>query len=57
MIHIRIASVGYMVKEGTVNHIISECGKLVQKEYKTRHRLGGKGYALGNVQKIKIWSY
>ena len=24
-------------KEETINHIISECSKLAQKEYKTRH--------------------
>ena len=27
----------------TINHIISECSKLVQKEYKTRHYWVGKG--------------
>ena len=26
----------------TINHIISECSKLAQKEYKTRHDRGGK---------------
>ena len=27
----------------TINHIISECSKLAQKEYKTRHEFVGKG--------------
>ena len=29
-------------KDETINHIISECSKLVQKEYKTRHDWVGK---------------
>ena len=29
-------------KDETINHIISECSKLAQKEYKTRHNLVGK---------------
>ena len=37
----------------TINQIINECSKLVQKEYKTRH--GGKGDPLGIVQEIEIW--
>ena len=33
----KIANVGYAVTDETINHIISECSKLAQKEYKTRH--------------------
>ena len=29
-------------REETINHIISECSKLAQKEYKTRHDWEGK---------------
>ena len=29
-------------RDGTINHMISKCSKLVQKEYKTRHDLVGK---------------
>ena len=29
-------------RDETINHIISECSKLVQKEYKTRHDWEGK---------------
>ena len=29
-------------RDETINHIISECSKLAQKEYKTRHNLVGK---------------
>ena len=29
-------------KDETINHIINECCKLAQKEYKTRHDLVGK---------------
>ena len=32
----------YTTGTETINHIISECSKLVQKEYKTRHDWGGK---------------
>ena len=31
-----------MTEDETINHIISECSKLTQKEYKTRHDLVGK---------------
>ena len=37
-------------RDETINHIISECSKLAQKEYKTRH--DGRGDALGDVQEI-----
>ena len=37
--HNKIANVGYVVKEK--NHIISERGKLAQKEYKTKHNWVG----------------
>ena len=30
-------------RDETINHIISECNKLAQKEYKTRHEWVGKG--------------
>ena len=29
-------------REETINHIINECSKLAQKEYKTRHDWDGK---------------
>ena len=32
----------YGVRDETINHIISECSKLAQKEYKTRHDWVGK---------------
>ena len=41
MIHRRIASVGYVVTDKTVNYIISEYRKLAQKEYRTRHNRVG----------------
>ena len=37
----------------TFNHIISECSKLAQKEYKTRHNRG-EGDPQGDVQEIEI---
>ena len=42
-------------RDETINHIISECSKLAQKEHKTRHELGGQDDPLGNVQGIEIW--
>ena len=36
----------------TINHIISECSKLAQKEYKVR--LGGQSESLGIVQEIEV---
>ena len=39
-------------RDETINYIISECSKLVQKEYMTRHDWGGQGDPLGNVQEI-----
>ena len=39
----------------TVNHVINECSKLVQKNYKTRHDWVGKVKPLGIVQEIEIW--
>ena len=44
----------YGDRDETINHITSECSKLAQKEYKTRHDLGGQDDPLGNVQKILI---
>ena len=37
-----IVNVGYVVTDETFNNIISECRKLVQKEYKTRHDWMGR---------------
>ena len=36
-----------------INHIIRECSKLVQREYKTRHDWVGR-YLLGIVQELEI---
>ena len=33
----RITSIDYVVIDETINHIINECSKLAQKEYKTIH--------------------
>ena len=33
----KIPNVDYAVTDETLNHIISECCKLTQKQYKTRH--------------------
>ena len=32
----------YSDRDETINHIISECSKLVQREYKTKHDWMGK---------------
>ena len=42
-------------RDETINHIISECSKLTQKEYKAW--LGGQDDPLVDVQEIEIWSY
>ena len=39
-------------RDETINHIISECSKLAQKEYKVRHDWVGKVIHWGNVQEI-----
>ena len=44
-------------RDETINHIISECSKLTQKEYKARHNWVGQGDLLGNVQEISIRPY
>ena len=44
-------------RDETINHIISECSKLAQKEYKARHDWVGLGNPLGNVQEISIRPY
>ena len=45
-------------KDKTINHIINECSKLAQKEYKKRHDwVGGQGDPLGIVQEIKVWPH
>ena len=38
----RIVSAGYVVTDEIANDIINECGKLAQKESKTRHDWVGK---------------
>ena len=38
----------------TINHIISECSKLAQKEYKVRHHLVGKMIHWEMCQKFKF---
>ena len=39
----KIANIGLCVdRDETINHIISECSKLAQNEYKTRHNWVGK---------------
>ena len=40
-----------------INHIISECSKLSQKEYKTRHNWVGKVIHKELCKKIEIWPY
>ena len=37
----------------TVNHITSECNKIVQKKYKTRHDLVGKVIYLNFCKRLK----
>ena len=44
-------------RDETVNHIITECRKLVQNSFKNKHDLMGKAIGLGIVQKIKIPTY
>ena len=44
----------YVDRNKTINHIISKCSQLSQKEYKTSLRLSGKGNPLGTVLEIKI---
>ena len=44
--HHEIVNVGYVVIDETINYMINECCKLVQKEYKTRHDL---------VEKVIHW--
>ena len=34
--------VGYIVTDEIVNHVVSECIKLAQKEYKRKHDWAGK---------------
>ena len=41
-------------KNETINHIISEFSKLVQKEFKTRHDWVGERDTLGIVEEIEI---
>ena len=44
-------------RDETINHIISECIKLAQKEYKTWQDWMGIGDPLGDVQEIEIYLY
>ena len=41
-------------RDETINHIISECSKLAQKEYKAKHDWVGKVIHLEMVQEISI---
>ena len=41
-------------RDETINHIISECSKLAQKEYKTRHDWVGKGIHWEMCKKFKF---
>ena len=41
-------------RDETINHIISECYKLAQKEYKTRHDWVGKGIHRELCKKLKF---
>ena len=42
-------------RDKNINHMVSKCRKLVQKEYKTI--LDRECYALGILQEILIWPY
>ena len=42
-------------KRETINPIISECSKLAQKEYKTRHDWVGKGIHVEMCKKFKFY--
>ena len=44
-------------RDETVNHIISKCSKLAQKECKNKHDWGGEGNPLEIVQKNEISQY
>ena len=41
-------------RDETINHIVSECSKLTQKEYKTRHDWVGKVIHWGMCKKFKF---
>ena len=41
-------------RDETINHIISECSKLAQKEYKTKHNWLGKGIHWELCKKLKF---
>ena len=43
-------------RDETINHIISECSKLAQKEVQGETRLGGQGDPLGNMQEISNYN-
>ena len=42
-------------RDETINHIISECSKLAQKKYKTRHNWVGKVIHLEMCKKFKLY--
>ena len=42
-------------RDETVNHIISECSNLAQKEYKSRHNWVGKVIHLELCKKVKFY--
>ena len=44
-------------RDKMINHIISECSKLAQKEYKTRCNWVGKVIHWGIVQEVEVWPY
>ena len=41
-------------REETINHIISECSKLAQRDYKARHDWVGKGIHWEMCKKLKF---
>ena len=56
MLHKRVASkcMSCGDKDETNKHIISECSKLVQKKYKSRHNWVGKGIHRELCKKLKF---
>ena len=44
-------------RDEIINHIISECSKIAQKEYKTRHNWMDKGIHWEMCKEIEIWPY
>ena len=50
----RITSADYVVIDKNINHIISKCSKLAQKEYKSRHDWVGKVIHWELCKKLKF---